>query len=377
MMTAERRIAGDRAEDESLDGSMLREVFDRTEPLTVGIEEEVLLLDPRSMLPVPSADDVVRAAGDPTRIKRELPACQVELVTSVHRDAAAAVAELRAARADLISICGTEVVPVAAAVHPTAAAEVLTAHEERYAEMERTYGIIARRQLVSALQVHVAVGSAERSLPVFNALRGYLPELAALAAAAPFHDGRDTGLASVRPLIAGQLPRQGVPPAVASWDELAADLSWGRVTGAVPEPRRWWWELRPHILHGTLELRVPDVQATPDAAAALVATVHALVADLTDRVSDGQRLEVPATWRIAENRWSALRDGVHGTLHDLSSGEARPTARRLHGLLDRIEPHAPDGLDGAHRLVERNHADELRAAGLGGATRWLADAYTA
>src|SRR5213075_2861884 len=133
------------------------------------------------------------------------------------------------------------------------------------------------------LQVHVAPGDAERTLAVYNALRGHLPELAALAANAPFHAGRDTGFASVRPLIGGLLPRQGVPPAIPSWEAFAETLRWGRVAGAVPEPRRWWWELRPHLAFGTLELRVPDAQTTVADAAAVAAFVHALVARLGER----------------------------------------------------------------------------------------------
>ncbi|MCU1452819.1 MAG: glutamate--cysteine ligase, partial [Acidimicrobiales bacterium] len=227
-----------------------------------------------------------------------------------------------------------------------------------------------------ALQVHVALGSAERTLAVHNALRGVLPELAALAAAAPFHEGRDTGLASVRPLIAGQLPRQGVPPVISSWDAFADEVAWGRRSGMVPEPRQWWWELRPHVVHGTLEVRVPDVQPTVAQAAAVAGVVHALVRHLAGRFDAGHELGAPATWRIAENRWSALRFGVEGELADLVSGERRPTRVRLHQLLDEIEPEAEAGLDDARRLVEEGAACQLRRVGVADAARWLADVFT-
>ena len=142
---------------------------------------------------------------------------------------------------------------------------------------------MARRQLVCALQVHVAVGGADRTLAVYNALREHLPELAALAANAPFHAGADTGLASIRPKISEGLPRQGIPPAFASWEELAAELRWGRTAGALPELALWWWELRPHLSHGTLELRVPDAQTTIAEAAAVAAVGQALVVRLAER----------------------------------------------------------------------------------------------
>ena len=147
---------------------------------------------------------------------------------------------------------------------------------------------MARRQLVCALQVHVAVGGADRTLAVYNALREHLPELAALAANAPFHAGADTGLASIRPKISEGLPRQGIPPAFASWDELAAELRWGTTAGALPELALWWWELRPHLSHGTLELRVPDAQTTVAEAAAVAAVAHALVVRLAERHDAGE-----------------------------------------------------------------------------------------
>ena len=98
------------------------------------------------------------------------------------------------------------------------------------------------------------MGGHARTLAVYNALRSHLPELAALAANAPYYAGRDTGLASVRPKICDLLPRQGVPPAIPSWDAYVSALRWGAAAGALPEPGRWWWELRPHPDHGTLEL---------------------------------------------------------------------------------------------------------------------------
>jgi carboxylate-amine ligase len=201
--------------------------------------------------------------------------------------------------------------------------------------------------------------------------------LAALAANAPFHAGRDTGLASIRPTICDLLPRQGVPPAFASWDELAAELRWGEAAGALPTPGSWWWELRLHPRYGTLELRVPDAQTTLADAAGVAACAHALVAWLAERHDAGERDEPVATWRIEENRWSACRHGVEGSLADLHSGERRPTRELLAGLLDELEPTArrlgaADGLEQARRLVERNGALAQRAVAAQEGARWLA-----
>ena len=163
---------------------------------------------------------------------------------------------------------------------------------------------------------------------------------------------------------------------IASWEAFAEELRWGAAAGAVPEPRRWWWELRPHVEYGTLELRVPDAQPSIEQAAAVAETAFALVAWLAARCDAGEPLRPVPAWRIAENRWAALRHGVEGELADLETGERRPARARLHALLDAVEPHAQGSLDGARALVERNAAIELREVGLDGAAAWLAARFT-
>jgi carboxylate-amine ligase len=181
----------------------------------------------------------------------------------------------------------------------------------------------------------------------------------------------------VRPVIASQLPRQGVPPIVASWEQYADDLAWAVRGGAVADASEWWWELRPHVRYGTLELRVLDVQATVDRTRAITRFVHALAAGFADLYRLGD-VQAPApTWRIAENRWSALRDGVGGELLDLRTGEARPTRSCLHDLVDLAEPYAPTSLDDVRELIEHLPVEELRALGPDRMVPWLAEVFTA
>jgi glutamate---cysteine ligase / carboxylate-amine ligase len=363
----------------------LRAAFDAPAPLTIGLEEELMLLDCETLDLLPRAAEVVEPAGDP-RFKLEMPAAQLELSLPPARSVPEAIGALAAARRDLAAAAEPVGRVAAAGVHPFAAPIGVLNGGERYAATEEEYGDVARRQLVCALQVHVAVGGADRSLAVYNGLRAWLPLLAALAANAPFHEGRDTGMASIRPQIAGLLPRQGIPPALASWEMFAAALAWGAASGAVPDPRRWWWELRPHPAFGTLELRVPDAQTTVEDAAAVAALVHALVAWLAARHDAGEQLETAATWRLEENRWSAARSGMDAGLADLASGARRPAREVLGALLAELGPVAEQlgcaaELASVERLAARNGATRQReaAAAAGGdaraVTAWLADAY--
>jgi glutamate---cysteine ligase / carboxylate-amine ligase len=353
----------------------LRAAFDVVAPMTVGLEEELMLLDPETLDLVPRAAEVLeRVDGDP-RFRPELPAAQLEIVLPPAATVGRAIAALRTARADLAAAANGIGVLAGAGAHSFAATEGELSRGERYDAIAREYGSIARRQLVFGLHVHVAVRPAERALAVYNALRAYLPLIAARAANAPYHAGDDTGLASVRPTISTLLPRQGVPPPMASWEELAAALRWARI-----EPAQWWWELRLHPDFGTVEVRVPDTQTTVAETGAIAAFVHALVARLADRHADGEPLEAAPTWRIAENRWSACRHGLEGTMADLVTGEVAPTRERLGALLAELAPVAEQvgcTAELARVDVEANGAARQREAG-GDAHRaaaWLASRF--
>ena len=239
------------------------------------------------------------------------------------------------------------------------------------------------RQLVFALQIHVAPGSADAALAVYNALRSYLPDIAALAANAPFQAGRDTGLASVRPSIGLLLPRQGVPPVIDSWDQFASAIEWG-ARGNAFDRSAWWWELRPHLTHGTLELRVPDAQITVADATAVAALGQCLVGWLLERHRDGEQLAVAPSWRIAENRWLAARDGAEARLIDLESGEPYWVAERTAALIEELAPTADQlgcraELASVDILVRRNGAIRQREVaaerGIQGVTGWLRDEF--
>lgn len=364
----------------------LRARFDAVGSFTVGIEEEVMLLDPLTLDLAPVAAEVLgRLGGDP-RFKPELPAAQIEIATTPAAGAVEAIAQLAAARADLLAaLDGTGSPPIAwpaaAAVHPFAAPTGPLSDGPRYDAIRAVYGPLAARQLVASLQVHVAVGGGARTLAVHDALRGFLPELAALAANGAFHDGADTGFASARPGICALLPRQGVPPVLGSLERFAA------AAARLADPHLWWWELRPHPTFGTLELRVPDAQTTLAEAAGVVVVAQALVAWLAERWDAGDldpTEAAPPSWRIEENRFAALRRGVEGELADLRTGERRPARERLHGLLDQLAPVAERLGAGAllpcaRALVERNGAIRQREVaevrGLHGLAAWQAERF--
>lgn len=354
-------------------------VFEAVRPFTVGLEEEVMLLDPGSLDLLTCGRAVLERLPPDGRFKLEMPASHLELLTAPCDDVPTAIDELRHARRTLLDAVAGLALPAVAGVHPFSATEGELNTGPRWDRTAGEYGPVARRQLVCALQVHVAVGGAERTLAVYNGLREQLPLLAALAANAPFYGGRDTGLASVRPKINELLPRQGIPPPLSGWDELERELRWGQAVGAVPDAGSWWWELRAHLGHGTLELRVPDAQTTVADAGAIAAVAQALVARLAERHDQARTESQPVpTWRIEENRWSACRHGVEGQFADVRTAQRRPVRECLHLLLNRLEPFAARlggavPLEHARTLIERNGSMRQQAVAAEVGARGLAD----
>ena len=322
-----------------------------------------MLLDAETLDLAPHAAEAID--GLDGRFKLEMPAAQLEIVTAPHPTVAAAAEELARSRADLAAAVEGRFRLAGAGAHPFAAGTGPLNPGPRYEAIEAEYASVAHRQLVFGLHVHVAIRGADRALAVYNALRSYLPELAALAANAPFYEGRDSGLASVRSRISGLLPRQGVPPALESFEAYAEALRWC----GFDDPRQWWWELRLHPVFGTVEVRVPDAQRTVAETAAIAEVVYALATHLADHHDAGEALLVADSWRIDQNRWSACRHGLDGELIDLVTGDRRPARDRVAALIERLGVAMPAG-DGAAR--QREVAGER---GIHGLVAWLADGF--
>jgi carboxylate-amine ligase len=355
--------------------------------LTIGVEEELMLLHHGTLQLTPAAPSLLATAQADPRFSTELPAAQLEIVTPICTTADQALTALVDARRDLRRLAGPDVRLAGAGTHAFAPPEGPISDGPRYAKIADDYQWAARRGLAWGLHVHVAVNGADRALAVHDALRAYLPQLAALAGNAPFHDGADTGLHSVRPKIAEGFPRQGVPPAWGSWEAYADFVGWGSREGAFAgDGRQLWWEVRLHPGFGTLEVRVCDQPSTAAESAALAAVIQALCAHLAAQ-HDAGLLPVPAAReRIEENRWRALRYGLDGTLLDLESGQARGTRAQVAETLGLLEPYAAALGSGAAfaavwGLLERTGAQRQRdaatAGGLRGVVEELAELFDA
>jgi glutamate---cysteine ligase / carboxylate-amine ligase len=310
--------------------------FGQSEPWSVGLEEELFVLDAGTLEPAPFPHE----AFDPPRLKQELFAAVVELNTGVCSSVAEAVAELaelraeakaRAAAAGLV-LAGSGTWP------PAVSEEQLITEDAGYKRFVDYAGPSARRQFCSGLHVHVGMASPEACMAALEAVLPWLPVVLAVSANSPYVAGRETGLASTRAEILALLPRSGAPPVFDSYDEWEAFAERLLALGLADEYTRIWWDVRPHPRFGTLEVRMPDQPTRLQDTAALAGLVHALVRS----AEPGPTADRGA---YAENRWAGFRFGREARL-------IHPDGTRLATV--------PELLDELAKLVGATTVDRVR-----------------
>ena len=317
--------------------SVLDHRFGSGPPLTVGVEEEYMLLDPAGFDLVSGVEELLAETAETEmadRLKPELMQCVLESGTCVCADVPEAAADLRLIRQYVANHARAHNMRLGAAgTHPFSLFEnqKITARD-RYRALVEMLQYVARRELVFGMHVHVAVPSPQACLAVMEGVLIELPVLLALSANSPFWRGDHTGLASSRAMIFSAFPRSGLPPRFADYQDYAEAVGFMEATGAIGDYTHLWWDVRPHPRFGTIEVRVMDCQTRLEDTIALAAYVQCLVKLLLDRYEKGQVLSYHRML-LSENKWLALRYGLDAPLMDLGAGKrvkmaARTLARR-------------------------------------------------
>jgi glutamate---cysteine ligase / carboxylate-amine ligase len=325
-----------------------REGFDAGQDLTVAVEEEFAILDPRTNGLVNRFEEFAEAAIGTElegHLVGELIASEVEIRTGRcggFAEAAAIMAERRrqllelAGRLDA-ALCGTGTHPWS----PWQEQRIIdTPHYRRNDELLR---YVVWRNNSFGLHVHVGLQGADRAIAVTNALRSYLPELLAFSASSPFVEGVYTYLHSARTEIFTRMfPRCGVPDLFEGWDDYERYVRFLYDTGSITEHTQIWWSVRPHLAFPTVEIRICDGQPELAEAQSLAALLYALTARIARAVDEGEPLPAHPHRLIEENLWRAIRYGLSESFIDLDSGEVLPTRQRLEDLLAWISPVADE-----------------------------------
>src|ERR1700704_3443472 len=222
----------------------MEHAFGTGDPFSVGVEEELFLVDPVTGRQV-NASEAVQARLGPVEgtVERELHACQVELITTVCASVGEAASQLGGLRQAVVA---TGAGLLGSGTHPSASeGEAEITDKERYERIHELLGDAVATP-VAGLHIHVGMPDADTAIRAFNGLRCHLPLLQALGANSPFRHGRDTGLASARELTLRSWPRAGTPRAMSDYEDFARSTERLTRVAEVPDYTYHWWKLRPH-----------------------------------------------------------------------------------------------------------------------------------
>jgi glutamate---cysteine ligase / carboxylate-amine ligase len=317
----------------------------REAPWTVGIEEEVMLLEPREWSLDSRSDEVLEALPEEMRGRTaaETHGSALELATRPHTTVAHAASELYELRRGLASVL--DPLGIRAAVsgtHPfTLWEDVEVSPGARYQFLYSSLRELARREPTFGLHVHVAVPNPEQAVRAYNRMRAHLPMLLALSGNSPFWQGRDTGLASMRTPLFQAFPRVGIPRMFHSYADYVEAVDILLRCDAFPEPTFLWWDVRLQPRFGTLEVRVMDAQTRVADTTALTALVQCLV-HLEAHEGHASHTLVSRPEVLEENRFLASRDGMDARFVDPAGECRRPAREWLDELLDACAPHAAE-----------------------------------
>jgi glutamate---cysteine ligase / carboxylate-amine ligase len=327
---------------------------------TVGIEEEFQIVDPETRSLQSSVTEVL-ASGRPVlqdQIKQEMFQSMVEVGTEICDDveqARSEVIRLRAAVAEIVEGLGCRL--VAAGTHPFAHwLRMDVTQDDRYIALTEQLQEIARSIAVFGLHVHVGVDDRDQAIELMNEARYFLPHILALSVNSPFWEGRDTGIKSYRSVIWGRMPRSGIPDEFSSWDDYRRFVDTLIATNSIDEPKKIWWDIRPHPKFDTLEFRVCDMPTRVEETIAIAALFQAIVAKLSWLRSHNLGFRIYQRALLAENRWRAMRFGIDGQLIDFGKGVEVPMRELAEELLHFVDDVVDDlgsraAVESVHRIL--------------------------
>ncbi len=358
-------------------------------PYCVGVEEEVMLLDPdREWALAQRIEDVLEVLPEPLvgYVGAETHQAAIELRTDPHESVGTAIEQLRRLRVQLAALLGQMgLAPAAAGAHPLAlSSETKVTSARRYQLIRQTMRDLATREPTFALHVHVAVPDPERAIDLCNRLRAHLPLLLALSGNSPFWHGRDSGFASIRTVLFQAFPRTGIPRRYGSYSDWVQTVDLQLRSGAIPEPTFLWWDVRPQPCLGTVEVRVMDAQSRIHETATLVALTQSIARlELEERYASEAVIDSDEV--LAENQFVAARDGTNARLIDPTTESRRPLKQQLLELLEALHDHAAelgclDHIERVAALAAAPGAARLRThptgeAGLAGLVAMLSDVF--
>lgn len=336
--------------------------LDLNPSLTLGIEEEYLLVDPESRdLATDPPQELFTTCESRIgpHVTTEFLRSQIEIATPVCKDIDEARVELKRLRGEVSQVAndfGLRI--IAASTHPFANWEKQKhTPKERYDALARDMGGAIRRMLICGMHVHVGIENPDLRVDVMNQVSYFLPHLLALSASSPFWQGQDMGLVSSRLTVFDGMPRTGIPDRFESFADYERLIDRMVESGGLEDASKIWWDIRPSNRFPTLEMRITDVCTRVEDALTIAALYQSITRHLVRLRRRNLRWRLYPRMLIQENRWLAMRHGVNGQLVDLGKGRRSTYSQLASELLETIREDAEelgcvDAVDRVRTIVE-------------------------
>jgi carboxylate-amine ligase len=309
---------------------------------TIGVEWELALVDAATLELTPAAQPILDAIKPgSTRIHREYLQNMIELVTGVHTRVDAALVDLAESMArvrEVLDPLGVRL--LGSGAHPfSRSADQQPFDFWRYNVVKERNAYWGRQMAICGTHIHVGVNHRAKALPITYGLARFSPYFLALSASSPFWEGEDTGFASQRTMLFQQLPTNGLPYPMDSWEDFEDYADELELAGMISAPNEIRWDVRPSTF-GTVENRVLDSVPTFAELGALTALTQCLAEWMSRELDDGRRIPRLPVWFMKENKWRAARFGLDTDVvtHRL---HIRPTRPLTEGLFEWLEKLAP------------------------------------
>jgi carboxylate-amine ligase len=339
--------------------------FTNSDPLTFGVELELMVLNTRDYNLTRGAPDLLARlakAALPSEVKPEITESMIEVNSKVHRRFGPLAAELAATRDGICQAAGRLNLAVAGGgSHPFHHwNERRIFPTERFLKVSALYGYLAKQFTVFGQHIHIGVASGDDAIYLTHRMARYIPHFIALSASSPFYQGEDTSFETSRLHAVSAFPLAGHMPEVGTWAEFNAYFDQMAGHGIVSSMKDFYWDIRPKPEYGTMEIRIGDTPLTVLQAAELAAYAQALAADLlrnrdTDPVG-------PQYLVYGYNRFQACRFGFEAMIADPRArthvrlgDDVLATVGRLRGL--GVELESGEALKAIADRAERGFND--------------------
>ncbi|GGO90830.1 glutamate--cysteine ligase 2 [Wenjunlia tyrosinilytica] len=310
---------------------------------TVGVEEELLIVDPVGGVPRAFAEAMLSAApamdtAGGQALEAELQREQLETGTRPCASMADVAREVRRWRRDASGRArqaGAEVAALATSPLPV---DPSLTPKPRYRRMLEAFGLLAHEQLSCGCHVHVEVESDKEGVAVLDRMRPWLAPLLALSANSPFWQGEDTCYASYRSLVWSRWPSAGPTELFGSPEGYRSMIRTMLDSATLLDEGMVYFDARMSRKYPTVEIRIADVCLDADDTVLVAALVRGLVETSARAWRAGEAPDQVPTHLLRLASWRAARSGLAGELvHPLSRRPA-PAAVVLRALADHVGP---------------------------------------